>query len=155
MLKFLTLLLMLGMPLSTLAAPSITVNVIGTLHAPTVCDLSDPGTIDFGDLLTDSINGTTHEKPLNISLTCVYRNPLQSVSVAFNAVGATANLMPVKGVTGFDLALKREGSVQNINSPFVPITDGSLNLTLTPVKNSDPFSPGAFTATATVMVSVI
>ena len=155
MIKLFALFTLAAIPLSGMAASSITVSVSGTLHAPTTCSLSNPGVIDFGDVLTDRIDGNEYEQEVPVNLTCANRNPLQSVNVQINVPGASNNLIPVSGVKGFDLALKRAGNNQNLNTPFILPTDGPLALTLTPVKNNDTFTLGAFTATATIVVSVI
>lgn len=146
---------LLALPFSALAATSVVVTVTGELYAPTTCDLSDPPPVDFGDVLTSGIDSGSYERPIDITLSCQNRNPLESVNVQISVPGAAANLIPVSGAKGFELALKMNGNAQNVNTPIRMDQDGSLNLTLTPVKKTgEAYVLGAFTATATVVVSV-
>lgn len=153
--KALISLSLLALPFSALAATSVVVTVTGELYAPTTCDLSDPPAVNFDDVLTTGIDNGSYERPIDITLTCLNRNPLESVNVQINVPGATANLIPVSGAEGFELALKMSGAAQNLNTPIRMDQDGPLNLTLTPVKKAgEAYKLGPFNATATVVVSV-
>jgi len=146
---------LLALSLSSMAASSVVITVTGELYAPTTCDLSQPPTVDFGDVLTSGIDNGEYEQPIDIRLDCQNRNPLQSVSVQINASSGNTNLIPVTGAAGFELALKRSGAAQNLNTPIRMDQDGPLNLTLTPVKKTgEAYVLGSFQATATVVVSV-
>ncbi|CAI0968319.1 fimbrial protein [Serratia quinivorans] len=153
--KALISLSLLVLPLSSMAASSVVITVTGELYAPTTCSLSQPPDIDFGNVLTTGIDNVEYEKPVDMRLDCQNRNPLQSVNVQIDVPGAAANLIPVSGAEGFELALKMSGAAQNLNTPIRMDQDGPLNLTLTPVKKAgEDYKLGQFTATATVVVSV-
>lgn len=149
--------LLLALPISSWAASSVVVNVTGQLYAPTTCNLTQPPTVDFGNVLTSGIDNGEYEKPIDMRLDCQNRNPQQNVNVKINVSGGTGNFIPVTGAAaGFQLALKRNGANQPLNTDFKMDQDGPLNLTLTPVKQSGvDYKLGSFTATATVVVSVI
>lgn len=154
--KNLILLSLLALPPATNAITSALVTVTGHLYAPTTCDLSQPPVVDFGDVLTDGIDRGEYEEAIDIRLDCQNRNPVQNVNVQIDFAGVTDNRLPVSGAEGFELALKRNGAVQNLNTPFQIDKDGPLNLTLAAVKKpGEDYKLGAFTATATVVVSVI
>ncbi len=154
--KALLSLSLLALPFSTLAATSVQITVTGELYAPTTCDLSDPPPVDFGDVLTTGIDSGSYERPIDITLTCQNRNPLQEVTVEITAANGSDNLIPVSGAAaGFELALKRDSKPQKLDAPITLDQDGPLNLTLTPVKKAgEAYRLGAFSATATVKVSV-
>ena len=152
--KVLTL---IALPATGFAADTVTLNITGNLYVPTVCNVTATSTtIAFGNILSSRINGTEYQKPLNVSVTCSNRNPLQSVSVAVTGTGTTTNKLPVSGAAkGFVLALKKGTANQNFGTSIPMTTDGSLNLNLTPeVKSGEAFVTGAFTAALTVKVSV-
>lgn len=153
--KALISLSLLALPLSSMAASSVVITVTGELFAPTTCSLSQPPMVNFSDVLTTGIENGDYEQPIDMRLDCQNRNPLQSVNVQIDVPGAAANLIPVSGAEGFELALKMSGVAQNLNTPFRMDQDGQLNLTLTPVKKAgEAYKLGPFNATATVVVSV-
>lgn len=146
----------LAMPLTALANTSVVVNVTGHLYAPTTCSLTTPPTVVCGDVLTTDVDKGDRVQPIEITLSCQDRNPLQSVMVQVDASGGSGNLIPVSGAKGLELALKKDGSDQNLGTPVKLDTDGPLNLSLTLVKKaSEAYDAGAFTATATVTVDVV
>ncbi|BEM57021.1 hypothetical protein SME22J_08820 [Serratia marcescens] len=156
----LRLLPLLALPFGALAADTVNINVSGTLHNPITCNLTDPGSINFDDILSsriEGIGGTAYKKDVNISVSCSsYTGPQTvDVTVTTSCSSGCANRIGITGVAkGFDLALKRSGVPLNLGAK-IPITaNGPLNLSLTPQKNNDAFVPGAFTATATVKVNV-
>ncbi len=148
---------LLAFPMTGFAADTVTLNVTGSLHVPTVCNVTaTSATIAFGDILSSQIDGTANQKDLGVSVACTNRNPLQSVNVQVTAAGATTNKLPISGVAkGFELALKKGAAAQNFASDIPMPADGSLNLTLTPeVKAGEAYAAGAFTAALTVKVTV-
>ncbi len=158
--KSLILLSLLAAPMLPQAATTVNVSIKGTLHMPTTCDLGTSTLeVDFDDILTDKINGANYMKPVPITLTCSNRNPLQSVYVQIKvpAPGTANDRIPIAGVAkGFELQLKRNNISQPLNTDVKIDTDGTLNLTLTPVNvPAVPYVTGAFTATATVEVNVV
>ncbi|NJQ21813.1 fimbrial protein [Pantoea sp. LS15] len=157
--KSLILLSLLAAPMLTQAATTVNVSVKGTLHMPTTCDLGSAAVqVEFDDILTDKINGTNYVKPVPITLTCSNRNPLQSVYVRINApAGTAADRIPINGTAkGFELQLKRNNVSQSLNTNIKMDADGDLKLTLTPVNvTAVPYVTGAFTAAATVVVSIV
>ncbi|WP_336777670.1 fimbrial protein [Pantoea sp. USHLN256] len=156
--KLMMVLPLLALPATSFAADTVTLNVSGSLHLPTVCNVVPTSTtIAFGDILSSRINGTTYAQPLGVSVSCTNRNPLNSVNVQVTGTGTTTNKLPVTGSTvkGMVLALKRGTAVQNFGTNIPMTTDGSLNLSLTPeVKAGEAFVAGPFTASLTVRVTV-
>ncbi|HEY3983524.1 fimbrial protein [Cedecea sp.] len=149
---------LLTLPLTVLANTSVVVNVTGHLYAPTSCSLTTPPTVAFGDVLTTDVDSGNSRsvQPIDITLTCQDRNPIQSVMVQIEATGGNGNLIPVNGAKGLELSLKRAGNDQNLATPIQLDTDGPLNLSLMLVKKSgEDYDAGAFTATATVKVDVV
>lgn len=148
---------LLILPLSGFAADTVNLNVTGTLHQPTTCNVTASSTtIAFGNILSSKINGSEYKKDLNVSVTCTNRNPIQSVNVQVTGSGATTNKLPVSGTAkGFVLALKRGTANQNFATNIANTADGSLNLSLTPeLKTGESFVAGTFTAALTVKVTI-
>lgn len=155
--KKLLSLFILTLPLSSFAADTVTLNVTGSLHQPTSCDVkASSTTVAFGNILSSKINGTEYKKDLNVSVTCTNRNPIQSVNIQVTGSGTTTNKLPISGTAkGFVLALKRGSANQNFASNIANTADGSLNLSLTPeLKANEKFVTGAFTAALTVKVTI-
>lgn len=116
----------LAMPLTALANTSVVVNVTGHLYAPTTCSLTTPPTVVFGDVLTTDVDKGDRVQPIEITLSCQDRNPLQSVMVQVDASGGSGNLIPVSGAKGLELALKKDGSDQNLGTPVKLATGMSM-----------------------------
>lgn len=148
---------LLTLPVTGFAADTVTLNVTGSLHVPTVCNVTAASaTVAFGNILSSGINGTANQKPLGVSVACSSRNPLQSVNVQVTGTGTATNKLPITGAAkGFVLALKKGATAQNFGSNIPMAADGSIDLSLTPeVKSGEAFVAGAFTAALTVKVTV-
>ncbi|MCW6030434.1 fimbrial protein [Pantoea sp. JK] len=148
----------LMLPLSALADESLSahITVTGHFYVETSCSLSQPSTIAFGDVITTEVNEGTREENLGLTLTCQNFNPLQDVILQIDAVDGYANIIPVSGAKGIQLALKRNGADQNLATPIKMTSSGPLNLSVTIVKKAgEPYEPGDFTASATIKVDVI
>lgn len=152
----LILLSLLTLPLSGMAATSVNVSVTGTLFMPMSCDLgAATKTIAFGDIYSERINGTEYKKDLGISMTCTNWNGFQSAKIRITGTGTTTNKLPIAGTAkGFQLALKRNNTAVNFGTDITIPAQGDLQLSLTPEKNTAAFVAGAFTAAATVVVTV-
>ncbi|MEA5206348.1 fimbrial protein [Enterobacter mori] len=149
-------LLSLLIPVTVQASNELHITITGMIYIKTSCSLTQPPEVDFGDILTTGIDNNDYEKPIDITLSCSNRNPLQSVEVRVDAPGASGNMFPVNGADGFELALLRNGAPQPLNTPFVPAADGPLNLSLQPVKKvGENYKLGDFRALATVTVEII
>lgn len=148
---------LLAFPLASQAADSVTVNITGTLIAPTVCNVTKSGDIDFGEIKTDKINGTEYKKDLGVELACTDRNNTDVVYVTLTGTGATNDKLPVTGAAkGFHLALKKGSTAQNFDTKFRVDTNGSLGLNITPENiPAEQFVTGAFTAAITVKVDIV
>lgn len=147
---------LLTLPFASQAADQITVNVKGTLIAPTVCNVTSNGEIDFGNIISSKINGTEYKRDLNVNLACTDRNTTEIVYVTLTGAGTSTNKLPITGVAkGFQLALKRNTATQNFGARFRVDTNGSLNLNITPEKTTATFVHGTFAAVITVKVDVV
>ncbi|WP_413507107.1 fimbrial protein [Serratia proteamaculans] len=153
----LILLSLLTLPLSGMAATSITATVSGTLYIPMSCDLGANRTVPFGNISSaDITNGTAAAQSLNVTMTCTNWNTIQRANIKVTGTGTTTNKLPITGnAKGFVLALKRNGTAVNFNTD-IPITAvGAVGLTLTPEnKTTEAFVAGTFSAVATIAVTV-
>ncbi|WP_449556083.1 fimbrial protein [Huaxiibacter chinensis] len=155
--KYLLLVSLLALPAAGFAADSVSLTVSGNLYQPTACDVNATSmTIAFGDILSSSIDGAKNKKPLNVTVTCTNLNPIQSVNVQVTGTGTTTNKLPITGTAkGFQLALKKGTTDQNFGANIKVSSNGSLDLSLTPViKTGEKFVTGAFSASLTIKVIV-
>lgn len=154
--KFLRVLPLLTLPLSAYAADTVTLTVSGHLYKSTVCNVTAASdTIALGDIVSSRINGSEYQTPLGVTLTCTDRNGIQNVNVKVIGTGTTTNKLPVTGdARGFYLALKRGSAAQNFSENIRMDTDGPLNLSLTPERNTDAWADGDFSASVTIEVTV-
>ncbi|WDZ51804.1 hypothetical protein LF296_03130 [Acinetobacter vivianii] len=147
---------LLALPLTSQAANQVVVQISGELIAPTLCDVTKNGDIDFGEIISSKIDGTEYKKDLGVILTCTGRNPAQEVFITLSGANASTNKLPVIGTAkGFQLVLKKNTTPQDFDSPFKVDTNGSLDLNITPEINTDAFVHGTFSAAITVKVDVV
>jgi type 1 fimbria pilin len=136
------------------AATNVTVSVT-VLETPS-CVINGNRIIelDFGEILTVSVNGSNYMKNLDYTLDCpgiksnALRMSLQGTATSFDPSALQTN------VSGFGLALRANGQPVAINSWLKFTYPDKPLLQAVPVKKTGQKLPGgAFTAGATLLVA--
>lgn len=147
-------LLWVGISPLTDAATTVTVSVT-VLETPP-CVLNDNRTIevDFGELLTVSVDGSNYMKNVDYTLECsgnksnAMRMKVQGNATTFDASALQTN------VNDFGVALRADGQPLRINSWLAFTYPDKPLLQAVPVKKAGKKLPGgAFTAGATLLVA--
>ncbi|WP_411748908.1 fimbrial protein [Serratia marcescens] len=149
-------LLCAGIPPLSDAASTVTVSV--TVQMPPPCVINGNRTIevDFGELLTVSVNGSNYKKRVDYTLECSGRqsNAMQ-MKIQGNATSFDATALQTN-ISDFGVALRANGQPLNINSwlKFTYSDNQTPLLEAVPVKKAGKTLPGgAFIADATLLVA--
>ncbi|AIA45943.1 fimbrial protein MrfE [Serratia sp. FS14] len=143
--------------MSTLTdAATVTVSV--TVQVPPPCVINGNRTIevDFGEILTVSVNGSNYKKRVDYTLECSGR---KSNALQMKIQGNVTSFDPTAlrtNINDFGVALHANGQPLNINSwlKFTYSDNQTPLLEAVPVKKAGKTLPGgAFTAGATLLVA--
>lgn len=137
------------------AATTVTVRVTVIEAPPCVINNNQTIEVNFGDVMTNRVDGSNYEQALNYTLSCTGNasNALKMQLVGTQAGSGFASNVLQTDAAGLGIALKNGGSAMALNSwtnftyPTLPV------LTAVPVKGSGvTLSGGAFSASATMRV---
>ncbi len=139
-------------------AGATTVTVSVTVQVPPPCVINGNRTIevDFGEILTVSVNGSNYKKKVDYTLECsgsksnALQMKIQGNATSFDPTALQTN------ISDFGVALHADGQPLNINSwlKFTYSDNQTPLLEAVPVKKTGKTLPGgAFTAGATLLVA--